>query len=109
MARIYNRIRACLAAGWKNCNPLLVGLVTVAPASADGLGSLGSELERLPDAEHTFTSPDGQVRVEQYSKKKGRIRSRVPVLDLRREASERRSAESRRIRRSCQVPRRIST
>jgi hypothetical protein len=46
---------------------LLTALVTATPASAD---SPGSELERLPDADHTFTSPDGQVRVEQYSKKK---------------------------------------
>ena len=67
MARICNRIRACLAAG---CEELrfpfaCAGLVTVAPASADGPGP---EFERLPDADHMFTSPDGQIRVEQYSK-----------------------------------------
>jgi hypothetical protein len=44
-----------------------MALVTVAPASAD---SPGSELQRLPDADLNFTSPDGQVSVEQYSKKK---------------------------------------
>ena len=58
----------------------LLALVTVMPAGAD---SPGSELERLPDADDTFTSPHGQVRVEQYSKEKGRIRSRVPILDDR--------------------------
>ena len=46
---------------------LLAALVTAVPASADGPGR---ELERLADADHTFTSPDGQVSVEQFSKKK---------------------------------------
>src|SRR4029453_1868027 len=40
--------------------------VTGAPASAD---TPGRELERLADADHTFTSPDGRVSVEQYLKK----------------------------------------
>ena len=55
-----------MSGGWlgRTAILLLVALVTVTPASAD---SPGSELTRLPDADHTFTSPDGQVRVEQYS------------------------------------------
>ena len=58
-----------MSGGWlgRTAILLLVALVTAAPASAD---SPGSELERLPDADHTFTSPDGQVSVEQFSKKK---------------------------------------
>jgi len=58
-----------MSGGWlgRTAILLLMALVTVAPASAD---SPGSELTRLPDADHTFTSPDGQVRVEQYSRKK---------------------------------------
>ena len=57
-----------MSGGWlgRTAILLLVALVTVTPASAD---SPGSELTRLPDADHTFTSPDGQVGVEQYSKK----------------------------------------
>ena len=57
-----------MSGGWlgRTAILLLVALVTAAPASADGAGS---ELERLPDADHTFTSPDGLVSVEQYSKK----------------------------------------
>ena len=47
---------------------LLFGLVTATPAGAD---SPGNELKRLEDPDDTFTSPDGQVSVEQYSKKKG--------------------------------------
>jgi hypothetical protein len=46
---------------------LLAVLAAVAPARA---GSPGSELTRLPDADHTFTSPDNQIRVQQYWKKK---------------------------------------
>jgi hypothetical protein len=58
-----------MSGGWlgRTAILLLVALVTAAPASAD---SPGSELERLPDADHTFTSPDGQVSVEQFTKKK---------------------------------------
>jgi hypothetical protein len=58
-----------MSGGWlgRTAILLLMALVSVAPANAD---SPGSELERLPDADHTFTSPDGQVHVEQYSKKK---------------------------------------
>src|SRR5262245_6499364 len=47
--------------------PLLVALATVVPARAR---RPGSELEWLPDADLTFTSPDGQVSIEQYAKKK---------------------------------------
>jgi len=47
---------------------LLMALVTVVPASAD---SPGSELKLLTDADDTFTSPDGQISVEQYQGKKG--------------------------------------
>ncbi|WP_334387661.1 hypothetical protein [Bradyrhizobium sp. AZCC 2262] len=59
-----------MSGGWlgRTAILLLMVLVTVMPATAD---SPGSELERLPDADDTFTSPDGQIRVEQYSKKKG--------------------------------------
>ena len=61
-----------MSGGWlgRTALLLLVALITVAPASAD---SPGSELERLRMPDDTFTSPDGQVRVEQYSKKEGRI------------------------------------
>ena len=57
-----------MSGGWlgRTAILLLMALVTVMPASAD---SPGSELTLLPD--DTFTSPDGQIRVEQYSKKKG--------------------------------------
>lgn len=41
---------------------MLIGLATAAPASADGPGP---EYKHLAD--ETFTSPDGQARVEQYS------------------------------------------
>ena len=44
----------------------LLSLSAVAPALAD---SPGSQFKRLAD--ETFTSPDGQVRVEQYSTKSG--------------------------------------
>jgi hypothetical protein len=57
-----------MSGGWlgRTAILLLMALVTVVPASAD---SPGSGLERLPDADHTFTSPDGRVSVEQYLKK----------------------------------------
>ena len=45
---------------------LLLGLATVAPASADGPGR---KFKRL--AEETSISPDRQVRVKQYSRKSG--------------------------------------
>ena len=59
-----------MSGGWvgRTAILLLMALVTVAPASAD---SPGSELKRLEDADETFTSPDGQVTVEQYQGKKG--------------------------------------
>ena len=47
---------------------VLFGLAAVAPASAD---NPGSELTRLTDEDDTFTSPDGQVSVEQYWRTKG--------------------------------------
>ena len=57
-----------MSGGWlgRTALLLLMALVTVVPASADGPGS---ELQRLLDADHTFTSPDGRVSVEQYLKK----------------------------------------
>jgi len=56
-----------MSGGWSGRTAilLLMALITVTPAGAD---SPGSELTLLPD--DTFTSPDGQIRVEQYSKKK---------------------------------------
>ena len=45
---------------------LLIGFIIAAPAHADGPGS---QFKRLAD--ETFTSPDRQVRVEQYSRKSG--------------------------------------
>jgi hypothetical protein len=58
-----------MSGGWLGRTAILflMALATAMPASAD---STGGELERLPDADHTFISPDGQIRVEQYSKKK---------------------------------------
>jgi hypothetical protein len=58
-----------MSGGWLRRPAILflLALVTAMPASA---GSPGSELERLADADHTFISPDGQIRVEQYSWKK---------------------------------------
>jgi hypothetical protein len=47
---------------------VLLGLATVAPANADGPGR---EFKLLTDADDTFTSPDRQVRVEQYAKDMG--------------------------------------
>jgi len=47
---------------------VLLGLATVAPANADGPGP---EFKLLTDADDTFTSPDRQVRVEQYAKDMG--------------------------------------
>lgn len=59
-----------MAASWllRTGIVVLLGLVSVAPA---GAASPGNELTRLTDPKNTFTSPDGQVSVEQYSKKKG--------------------------------------
>jgi hypothetical protein len=59
-----------MSGGWlgRTAILLLMALVTVVPASAD---SPGNELKRLTDADDTFTSPDGQIRVEQYQGKKG--------------------------------------
>jgi hypothetical protein len=47
-----------MSGGWlgRTAILLLMALATATPANAD---SPGSELERLPDADHTFTSPDG--------------------------------------------------
>ena len=58
-----------MAASWLLRTGFVVLLsLAVAPASA---ASPGNDLTRLTDPENTFTSPDGQVSVEQYSKKKG--------------------------------------
>ena len=101
MARICNRIRACLAAGAKNCNPFVDGA---------GLGDAGQRrqprqrIERLPDADHTFTSPDGQVRVEQYSKKKDESIACTSSGPSTRRHRKSRAAESRRRHRSCRLP-----
>lgn len=46
---------------------LLTYLATATPARAE---NPGSEWTQLPDTDLTFTSPDGQLRVEQYSRKK---------------------------------------
>jgi hypothetical protein len=58
-----------MAASWLQRTGLVVllGLASVAAASAD---SPGSELTRLTDKDDTFTSPDGQVIIEQYWKDK---------------------------------------
>ena len=58
-----------MSGGWlgRTATFLLMALVMATAARAD---SPGSEWTRLTDADHTFTSPDGQVRVEQYSRKK---------------------------------------
>lgn len=55
-----------MSGGWlgRTAILLLVCLVTLAPASADGPGR---KFQRLAD--EAFTSPDGQVRVEQFSRK----------------------------------------
>jgi hypothetical protein len=47
---------------------VLLGLAMVAPANADGPAP---EFKLLTDADDTFTSPDRQVRVEQYAKDMG--------------------------------------
>lgn len=62
-----------MTANWLQRTGLLVllGLASVTTASAD---TPGSELTRLPDKDEnftfTFTSPDGQVSIEQYWKDK---------------------------------------
>src|SRR3954466_10750651 len=58
-----------MSGGWLGRTAIVLWavLASVAPARA---GSPGSELTRLPDADHTFTSPDNQIRVQQYWKKK---------------------------------------
>ena len=59
-----------MSGGWlgRTAILLLMALVTVMPASAD---SPGSEFDTAAGARDTFTSPDGQIRVEQYRGKKG--------------------------------------
>ena len=47
---------------------LLLGLTTALPASADGPGP---EFKLRADADDIFTSPDRQIRVEQYAADKG--------------------------------------
>jgi len=47
---------------------VLLGLARVVPAKADGPGP---EFKLLTDADDMFTSPDRQVRVEQYAKDMG--------------------------------------
>ena len=54
-----NRLRA-------TCILLLLGIATVAPASADG-----PRASFKLNADDTVTSPDGKMRVEQYSKDSG--------------------------------------
>ncbi len=58
-----------MAANWLPRTGLVVllGLAAVAPA---GAASPGNDLTRLTDPDDTFTSPDGQVRIEQYWKDK---------------------------------------
>jgi hypothetical protein len=46
----------------------LLGFAVVAPARA---AMPDSELTKLTDEDDTFTSPDGQIVIEQYSRKKG--------------------------------------
>ena len=59
-----------MSGGWLRKAGFLVlfGLAAVAPA---GAGNPGPELTRLTEADHTFTSPDGQVSIEQYWRAKG--------------------------------------
>ena len=47
---------------------VLLGFAAVAPARA---AMPDSELTKLTDDDDTFTSPDGQIVIEQYSRKKG--------------------------------------
>ena len=58
-----------MAASWLQRTGLVVllGLASVATVSA---ATPGSELTRRTDKEDTFTSPDGQVSIEQYWKNK---------------------------------------
>ncbi len=57
-----------MSGGWLGSTTILfLALVTVAPVRAE---NPASEWTRLPDAELTFTAPDGQIGVEQYSRKK---------------------------------------
>ena len=55
-----------MSGGWLGRTAILflVGLVTAVPARADGPGP---EFKHLADK--AFTSPDGRVRVEQYTAK----------------------------------------
>ena len=57
---------ASMSGGWLGRTAILflVGLVTAVPARADGPGP---EFKHLADK--AFTSPDGRVRVEQYTAK----------------------------------------
>jgi hypothetical protein len=57
-----------MSGGWlgRTAILLLVALVTVAPASADGPGR---KFKHLTD--QAFTSPDGEVRIAQYSRTSG--------------------------------------
>ena len=59
-----------MAASWLRRTGFIVllGFAAVAPASA---ASPGSEWTKLSDPDDTFTSPDGQVIIEQYWKDKG--------------------------------------
>ena len=47
---------------------LLFGLAAIAPAGADGSGS---KFKLVEDPDATVTSPDGQLRVEQYFRDMG--------------------------------------
>ena len=58
-----------MSGGWlgRTAIFLLLALVTAAPARAD---NPGHEWTRLTEADFTSTSPDGEIRIEQYSRKK---------------------------------------
>src|SRR5438309_6169223 len=47
---------------------MLIGLTALASASAEGPGA---EFKLRTDADDSFTSPDGQIRVDQYYKDMG--------------------------------------
>ena len=59
-----------MAASWllRTGLVLLLGFASIATACAD---MPGKEMTRLTEADDTFTSPDGQVIIEQYWKDKG--------------------------------------